>query len=42
MRSLVILVPEENLGLVLLTNLGQQMLPQALGQRIVDNLNMMI
>jgi CubicO group peptidase (beta-lactamase class C family) len=36
MRSVTILVPEEKLGLVILTNRGGQVLPEAIGQRVLD------
>jgi CubicO group peptidase (beta-lactamase class C family) len=36
MRSVVILVPEEKLGVVILSNRGAQFLPEALGQRVLD------
>lgn len=35
-RALVILVPEEKLGFVILTNLGEHLLPEALGQWLLD------
>ncbi len=37
MRALVSMVPEENFGLVLLTNLGGHNLPEALAYRIIDS-----
>src|SRR5262249_19592907 len=37
MRSLVMLVPEEKLGLVILTNRGGHVLPEALAQRVIDS-----
>jgi CubicO group peptidase (beta-lactamase class C family) len=36
MRSVVILVPKEKLGMVVLTNRGGQFLPEAIGQRVLD------
>jgi CubicO group peptidase (beta-lactamase class C family) len=36
MRSVTILVPEEKLGLVILSNRGGHVLPEAIGQRVLD------
>jgi CubicO group peptidase (beta-lactamase class C family) len=36
MRSLVILVPEEKLGMVILSNRGGQFVPEVVGQRVLD------
>jgi CubicO group peptidase (beta-lactamase class C family) len=36
MRSLVLLVPDDKLGIVILTNRGGQYLPEAIAQRVLD------
>jgi hypothetical protein len=36
MRSVVILVPEEKLGMVILSNRGGQFVPEVVGQRVLD------